>query len=151
MLNHGSIFLCHLIGLWFMKVKWVLCFQKKSIASLDLSFPYILILKEKECFTYQITFLYAKFCDLYMTTREQCCKTARERLELDSRLKQLQFGNQTEPSSEEITLPVSKPSPRVSRKTDHKLSTTKGICISCWELCFCWRSCSGSVNVWEFV
>ncbi|XP_065529216.1 EF-hand calcium-binding domain-containing protein 7 isoform X1 [Lathamus discolor] len=69
---------------------------------------------------------YNKFCDLYMTTREQCCKTARERLELDGRLKQQQFGNQTEPSSEEITLPVSKPSPRVLRKTDHKLSTTKG-------------------------
>ncbi|KAM9283712.1 EF-hand calcium-binding domain-containing protein 7 isoform 2-T4 [Morus bassanus] len=64
------------------------------------------------------------FCDLYMTTSEHCCKTARERLEVDSRLRQQQFGSQAEASSEGIT--VSKPSPRVSRKTDHKLAPTKG-------------------------
>ncbi|KAF1644041.1 EF-hand calcium-binding domain-containing protein 7, partial [Aptenodytes patagonicus] len=69
---------------------------------------------------------YNKFCDLYMTTSEQCCKTAREKLEFDSRLRQQQFGSQAETSSEGITLPVSKPSPRVSRKTDHKLAPTKG-------------------------
>ncbi|KAF1418474.1 EF-hand calcium-binding domain-containing protein 7, partial [Spheniscus magellanicus] len=69
---------------------------------------------------------YNKFCDLYMTTSEQCCKTAREKLEVDSRLRQQQFGSQAETSSEGITLPVSKPSPRVSRKTDHKLAPTKG-------------------------
>ncbi|KAF1518383.1 EF-hand calcium-binding domain-containing protein 7, partial [Eudyptula minor] len=69
---------------------------------------------------------YNKFCDLYMTTSEQCCKTAREKLEVDSRLRQQQFGSQAETSSEGITLPVSKPSPRVSRNTDHKLAPTKG-------------------------
>ncbi|XP_075365020.1 EF-hand calcium-binding domain-containing protein 7 [Mycteria americana] len=69
---------------------------------------------------------YNKFCDLYMTTSEQCCKTAREKLEVDSRLRQQQFGSQAEISSEGITLPVSKPSPRVPRKTDHKLAPTKG-------------------------
>ncbi|XP_075280425.1 EF-hand calcium-binding domain-containing protein 7 isoform X3 [Opisthocomus hoazin] len=69
---------------------------------------------------------YNKFCDLYMTTSEQCCKTAREKLEVDGRLKQQQFGSQAETSSEGITLPVSKPSPRISRKTDHKLAPKKG-------------------------
>ncbi|XP_074731940.1 EF-hand calcium-binding domain-containing protein 7 isoform X1 [Strix uralensis] len=69
---------------------------------------------------------YNKFCDLYMTTSEQCCKTAREKLEVDNRLKQQQFGSQAETSSEGITVPVSKPSPRISRKTDHKLAPTKG-------------------------
>ncbi|KFP13790.1 EF-hand calcium-binding domain-containing protein 7 [Egretta garzetta] len=67
---------------------------------------------------------YNKFCDLYIMTSEQCCKTAREKLEVDSRLRQQQFGSQAEISSEGII--VSKPSPRVSRKTDHKLSPTKG-------------------------
>ncbi|NXP14953.1 EFCB7 protein, partial [Thinocorus orbignyianus] len=66
---------------------------------------------------------YRKFCDLYLTTSEQCCKTAREKLEVDSRLKQQQFGSQTETSSEGIT---PKPSPRISRKTDHKLAPAKG-------------------------
>ncbi|NXS62294.1 EFCB7 protein, partial [Brachypteracias leptosomus] len=61
---------------------------------------------------------YNKFCELYLATREQCCKTARERLDLDSRLRQQQFGSQAETSSEGITLPVSKPSPRTSRKTE---------------------------------
>ncbi|XP_059677858.1 EF-hand calcium-binding domain-containing protein 7 [Gavia stellata] len=69
---------------------------------------------------------YNKFCDFYMTVSEQCCKTAREKLEVDSRLRQQQFGSQAETSSEGITLPVSKPSPRVSRKTDCKLASTKG-------------------------
>ncbi|XP_074687926.1 EF-hand calcium-binding domain-containing protein 7 isoform X2 [Strix aluco] len=69
---------------------------------------------------------YNKFCDLYMTTSEQCCRTAREKLEVDNRLKQQQFGSQAETSSEGITVPVSKPSPRISRKTDHKLAPTKG-------------------------
>ncbi|NXG86988.1 EFCB7 protein, partial [Stercorarius parasiticus] len=69
---------------------------------------------------------YNKFCDLYVTTSEQCCKTAREKLEVDGRLRQQQFGSQTETSCEGITLPVSKPSPRISRKNDHKLAPTKG-------------------------
>ncbi|NWI62331.1 EFCB7 protein, partial [Todus mexicanus] len=61
---------------------------------------------------------YNKFCDLYMTTSEQCCKTAREKLEVDSRSRQQQFGSQAETSSEGITLPASKPSPRISRRAD---------------------------------
>ncbi|NXY43359.1 EFCB7 protein, partial [Ceuthmochares aereus] len=69
---------------------------------------------------------YNKFCDLYMATSEQCCKTAQEKLEADNRLKQQQFGSQAETSSEGITLPVSKPSPRILRKTDHKLAPPKG-------------------------
>ncbi|NXE51468.1 EFCB7 protein, partial [Casuarius casuarius] len=67
---------------------------------------------------------YNKFCDLYMTTSEQCCKTALEKLEVDSRLRRQQFGSQAETPSEGITL--SKPSPRVSRKTDHKFTPMKG-------------------------
>ncbi|KFQ20389.1 PREDICTED: EF-hand calcium-binding domain-containing protein 7 [Merops nubicus] len=69
---------------------------------------------------------YNKFCDLYMRTSEQCCQTAREKLEVDTRLRQQQFGNQAETSSEGITLPVAKPSPRILRKTDHKLTPNKG-------------------------
>nr|XP_021393600.1 EF-hand calcium-binding domain-containing protein 7 [Lonchura striata domestica] len=64
---------------------------------------------------------YNKFCELYLSTSEQCCKAARNRLEIDPRLRQQHFGNQSENFPEGITLPVSKPSPRVSRKTDHKL------------------------------
>ncbi|XP_025967383.2 EF-hand calcium-binding domain-containing protein 7 isoform X1 [Dromaius novaehollandiae] len=67
---------------------------------------------------------YNKFCDFYMTISEQCCKTALEKLEVDNRLRRQQFGSQAETSSEGITL--SKPSPRVSRKTDHKLAPVKG-------------------------
>ncbi|KAM6415294.1 EF-hand calcium-binding domain-containing protein 7 isoform 1-T1 [Rhynochetos jubatus] len=66
---------------------------------------------------------YKKFCDLYMTTSEQCCRAAREKLEVDSRLRQQQFGSQAETSE---GMAVSKPSPRVSRKTDPKLTPTKG-------------------------
>ncbi|NXW57001.1 EFCB7 protein, partial [Eurystomus gularis] len=69
---------------------------------------------------------YTKFCDLYLATSEQCCRTAREKLDLDSRWRQQRFGSQAETSSEGITLPVSKPSPRIPRKTDHKLAPTKG-------------------------
>ncbi|NXP38922.1 EFCB7 protein, partial [Leiothrix lutea] len=66
---------------------------------------------------------YNKFCELYLSTSEQCCKAARARLETDPRLRQQHFGNQTGNFPEGITLPVSKPSsPRVSRKTDHKLA-----------------------------
>ncbi|XP_074953471.1 EF-hand calcium-binding domain-containing protein 7 [Phalacrocorax aristotelis] len=67
---------------------------------------------------------YKKFCDFYMTTSEQCCKAAQEKLEGDSRLRQQQFGSQAETSSEGIM--VSKPPPRVSRKSNHKLAPTKG-------------------------
>ncbi|XP_051480461.1 EF-hand calcium-binding domain-containing protein 7 isoform X2 [Apus apus] len=69
---------------------------------------------------------YNKFCTLYMTTSEQCCKAAQERLEVDGRWRQQQFGSQAETSSEGITLPVSKPSPRILRKTDHEVAPAKG-------------------------
>ncbi|NXH22742.1 EFCB7 protein, partial [Bucco capensis] len=69
---------------------------------------------------------YKKFCDFYLRSSEQCCQTAREKLAVDSRLRQQQFGSQAETPSEGITLPVSKPSPRVSRKADHKIAPTKG-------------------------
>ncbi|NXI25770.1 EFCB7 protein, partial [Sterrhoptilus dennistouni] len=65
---------------------------------------------------------YNKFCELYLSTSEQCCRAARARLDTDPRLRQQHFGNQTGNSSEGITVPVSKPSPRVSRKADHKLA-----------------------------
>ncbi|NXC12694.1 EFCB7 protein, partial [Corythaeola cristata] len=83
------------------------------------------IIKQAD-FNYSGKLDYNKFCDLYMTTSEQCCKTAREKLEVDRRLRQQQFGSQAEASSEGVTLPASKPSPRISRKTDHKLTPTKG-------------------------
>uniref|UniRef100_A0A8C8STD4 EF-hand calcium-binding domain-containing protein 7 n=1 Tax=Pelusios castaneus TaxID=367368 RepID=A0A8C8STD4_9SAUR len=58
---------------------------------------------------------YNKFCKLYMTTNEQCRKTALEKLEVDSRLRRQQFGSQVETS--ERATSVSKPS-RTPRKTD---------------------------------
>lgn len=61
---------------------------------------------------------YNKFCELYLSTSEQSCRAARDRLETDPRLRQQHFGNQPENSSEGIT----KPSPRVSRKAEHKLA-----------------------------
>lgn len=68
---------------------------------------------------------YNKFCELYLSTREQCCKAARDRLEVDPRLRQQQFGNETENSSEGIPVLVSKASPRISRKSHHKLVTAE--------------------------
>ncbi|NXF84074.1 EFCB7 protein, partial [Sclerurus mexicanus] len=64
---------------------------------------------------------YNKFCALYLSTREQCCSTARDRLEGDSRLRQQHFGNQADSPSEGITPPVAKPSPRIARKTEPRL------------------------------
>ncbi|XP_077038734.1 EF-hand calcium-binding domain-containing protein 7 isoform X2 [Agelaius phoeniceus] len=60
---------------------------------------------------------YNKFCELYLSTREQCCRAARARLEMHPRLRQQHLGNQPETVPEGIT----KPSPGLSRKTDHKL------------------------------
>ncbi|XP_074858558.1 EF-hand calcium-binding domain-containing protein 7 isoform X2 [Carettochelys insculpta] len=65
---------------------------------------------------------YNKFCKLYMTTIEQCCKTALEKLEVDSRLRCQQFGSQIETSSERPT----KSSSRTTRKIDHKSAPTRG-------------------------
>ncbi|NWR87273.1 EFCB7 protein, partial [Furnarius figulus] len=64
---------------------------------------------------------YNKFCALFLSTREQCCSTARARLEGDSRLRQQHFGNQAESPSEGIPSPVPKPSPRISRKAEPKV------------------------------
>ncbi|XP_032651367.1 EF-hand calcium-binding domain-containing protein 7 isoform X1 [Chelonoidis abingdonii] len=69
---------------------------------------------------------YNKFCKLYMTTSEQCRKTALEKLEVDSRLRHQQFGSQVEASSERATSPISKPSSRTTRKTDHKPAPKRG-------------------------
>lgn len=69
---------------------------------------------------------YKKFCDLYTTTSEQCCRTALEKLEADSRLRHRQFGSEAETAPEGITLPGSKPSLKIVRKTDHKPAPTKG-------------------------
>ncbi|XP_071293014.1 EF-hand calcium-binding domain-containing protein 7 isoform X2 [Agelaius tricolor] len=60
---------------------------------------------------------YNKFCELYLSTREQCCRAARARLEMHPRLRQQHLGNQPETVPQGIT----KPSPGLSRKTDHKL------------------------------
>ncbi|NWI59778.1 EFCB7 protein, partial [Calyptomena viridis] len=65
-------------------------------------------------------FDYNKFCELYLTTSEQCCRNARDRLECHSGTRQQQFGNQAATPSEGIPLPVAKSSPRIPRKTDHK-------------------------------
>ncbi|NXO38733.1 EFCB7 protein, partial [Locustella ochotensis] len=64
---------------------------------------------------------YNKFCELYLSTSEQCCRAARARLETDPRLRQQHFGNQSGNCSEGIPVPMSKPSPRVSGRADHKL------------------------------
>ncbi|TFK10187.1 F-box/LRR-repeat protein 21 [Platysternon megacephalum] len=69
---------------------------------------------------------YNKFCKLYMTTNEQCHKTALEKLEVDSRLRRQQFGSQVETSSERATTPISKPTSRTTRKTDHKPAPKRG-------------------------
>ncbi|KAH1166513.1 EF-hand calcium-binding domain-containing protein 7 [Mauremys mutica] len=69
---------------------------------------------------------YNKFCKLYMTTNEQCRKTALEKLEVDSRLRRQQFGSQVETSSERATSPISKPSSKTTRKTDHKPAPKRG-------------------------
>ncbi|XP_032651366.1 EF-hand calcium-binding domain-containing protein 7 isoform X2 [Chelonoidis abingdonii] len=79
---------------------------------------------------------YNKFCKLYMTTSEQCRKTALEKLEVDSRLRHQQFGSQVEASSERATSPISKPSSRTTRKTDHKPAPKRGIYFSCREAPF---------------
>uniref|UniRef100_A0A674K716 EF-hand calcium-binding domain-containing protein 7 n=1 Tax=Terrapene triunguis TaxID=2587831 RepID=A0A674K716_9SAUR len=76
---------------------------------------------------------YNKFCKLYMTTNEQCRKTALEKLEVDSRLRRQQFGSQVETSSERATTPISKPSSRTTRKTDHKTSSRPSSAQSCKE------------------
>ncbi|OXB82153.1 UNVERIFIED_CONTAM: hypothetical protein H355_009032 [Colinus virginianus] len=68
---------------------------------------------------------YRKFCDLYMTTSEQCCRAALEKLDADNRLRHRQFGSGAETSTEGIMLPASKPSLKVVRKTDHKQTPTK--------------------------
>lgn len=69
-----------------------------------------------------------------MTTSEQCCRTALEKLEADNRLRHRQFGSEAETAPEGITVPGSKPSLKIVRKTDHKPAPTKGIYFSYWEL-----------------
>lgn len=71
-----------------------------------------------------------------MTMSEQCCRTALEKLEADNRLRHRQFGSEAETAPEGITVPGSKPSLKIVRKTDHKPAPTKGIYFSYWELEF---------------
>ncbi|CAM4606246.1 EF-hand calcium-binding domain-containing protein 7 [Caretta caretta] len=71
-------------------------------------------------------FDYNQFCKLYVTTNEQCRKTALEKLEVDNRLRRQQFGSQVETSSERATSPISKPSSRTTRKMDHKPAPKRG-------------------------
>ncbi|KAJ6662573.1 hypothetical protein lerEdw1_011710 [Lerista edwardsae] len=71
-------------------------------------------------------FDYFKFCKLYMTTNEQCLKSALEKLEVDSKLKRQQFGNQMETSSEMATSPVSKPLSKTVRNTEPKAMLKTG-------------------------
>ncbi|XP_064576494.1 EF-hand calcium-binding domain-containing protein 7 [Zonotrichia leucophrys gambelii] len=56
---------------------------------------------------------YNKFCELYLSTREWCCKAARARLESNPLLRQQHLGNQTGTVPEGVTLP--------SPKKPHKL------------------------------
>ncbi|XP_055978233.1 EF-hand calcium-binding domain-containing protein 7 isoform X2 [Sorex fumeus] len=71
-------------------------------------------------------FDYLKFCKLYMTTNEQCLKTALEKLEVDSKLRRQQFGSRKEGSPESHPLPGPKPSPGIIRKTDQEPPSNKG-------------------------
>ncbi|XP_049630388.1 EF-hand calcium-binding domain-containing protein 7 [Suncus etruscus] len=71
-------------------------------------------------------FDYIKFCKLYMTTNEQCLKTALEKLEVDSKLRRQQFGSHKEGSPESHPVPVTKPSPGLIRKTDQEPFSNKG-------------------------
>nr|XP_023497740.1 EF-hand calcium-binding domain-containing protein 7 isoform X2 [Equus caballus] len=71
-------------------------------------------------------FDYIKFCKLYLTTNEQCLKTALEKLEVDSKLKRQHFGSHIEASPEREPSPVPKPSPRIMRRSDEDTFTNKG-------------------------
>lgn len=62
-----------------------------------------------------------------MKTSEQCLKNALEKLEVDSKLKRQQFGNQIETSFEMAISPVSKPFPTISRNTEPKAKLKTGI------------------------
>ncbi|NWR45999.1 EFCB7 protein, partial [Regulus satrapa] len=63
---------------------------------------------------------YKKFCELYVSSSEQCRRAARDRLDSDPRPRQRRFGNQS--SSEGIlTPPEAEPSPRLSSRAEHKL------------------------------
>ncbi|XP_054837857.1 EF-hand calcium-binding domain-containing protein 7 [Eublepharis macularius] len=73
-------------------------------------------------------FDYYKFCKLYMTTNEQCLKNAVEKLEVDSKLKRQQFGNQIETFSEMAKSPDSKP--KTARKTEARPMRKGGHCKS---------------------
>ncbi|KAI5243593.1 Ef-Hand Calcium-Binding Domain-Containing Protein 7 [Manis pentadactyla] len=70
-------------------------------------------------------FDYMKFCKLYMTTNEQCLKTTLEKLEIDSKLRCQRFGSHIEVSPERDPLPIPK-SPRIIRKTDQEIFSSKG-------------------------
>ncbi|XP_029474777.1 EF-hand calcium-binding domain-containing protein 7 isoform X2 [Rhinatrema bivittatum] len=61
---------------------------------------------------------YNKFCKLYIATKEQCLKTASEKLEADSKLRQQHFGSHAGKSPECTASSASKPAPRSPGKTN---------------------------------
>ncbi|XP_044531713.1 EF-hand calcium-binding domain-containing protein 7 [Gracilinanus agilis] len=69
---------------------------------------------------------YNKFCKLYVTTNEQCLKTALEKLEIDSKMRLQQLGSHLEGSSESGTTTLSKPSPRIIKKIDQETVLNRG-------------------------
>ncbi|XP_048352340.1 EF-hand calcium-binding domain-containing protein 7 isoform X2 [Sphaerodactylus townsendi] len=88
-------------------------------------------------------FYYYKFCKLYMTTCEQCLKNAVQKLEVDSKLKCQQFGNQIDSFSEMAKLPDSKP--KTARKTKPTPTLKGGYCKSSLQPSLI-RSCKISVT-----
>ncbi|KAM4642224.1 EF-hand calcium-binding domain-containing protein 7 [Discoglossus pictus] len=61
---------------------------------------------------------YSKFCNSFLTTCDQCAKTAAERLDTNSKAKRQQFGSQMEMSPERSAASSSKQSPRNPRLSD---------------------------------
>ncbi|KAJ8376242.1 hypothetical protein SKAU_G00068220 [Synaphobranchus kaupii] len=61
---------------------------------------------------------YAQLCRLLVSTADQCQTMAKEKLESDTKLKQQNFGNQTEISPKDSTSQAVPPSPEVPQKTE---------------------------------
>ncbi|XP_074121850.1 EF-hand calcium-binding domain-containing protein 7 isoform X1 [Sminthopsis crassicaudata] len=69
---------------------------------------------------------YNKFCKLYVTTNEQCLKTALEKLEIDSKMRLQQLGSHLEGSPESAISPIAKPSLRIPRNIDQETMLNRG-------------------------
>nr|XP_033771867.1 EF-hand calcium-binding domain-containing protein 7 isoform X2 [Geotrypetes seraphini] len=61
---------------------------------------------------------YNKFCKLFIATKEQCLKTAVEKLEADGKIRQQQFGSLAGKSPEGTASPTSKQSSKTPKKID---------------------------------